>query len=66
MGRKKKNKTYYGPEQEEAVVRFLEAESDYERQKIYREELRAPIDKLIEKNPQIEVEELVKQALKQL
>ena len=48
MGRKKKNKNYYGPEQEEAVVRFLEAETDYERQKIYREELRAPIDKLIE------------------
>lgn len=47
MGRKKK-KNYYGPEQEEAVVRFLEAETQYEKEKIYREHLREPIDKLIE------------------
>jgi hypothetical protein len=47
-GRKRTNNLYFGPEQEEAVVKFLTCESYNERNKIYNEYLKAPIDKMVE------------------
>jgi predicted SprT family Zn-dependent metalloprotease len=46
-GRKPKQKNYFDTPEEEAVVRFLQAESDEERNKIYNEFLRKPLDKMI-------------------
>jgi len=48
MPRPKKNRTYYGEEQEAAVVLFLKASTSYEKEKIYRELLQEPINKMIE------------------
>jgi len=48
MSRKKKNRNYYGVDQEKAVVDFLGAKNTAEKEKIYREYLREPIDKMIE------------------
>jgi hypothetical protein len=48
MARKKKDRNYYGIDQEEAVVSFLSAENNVEREKIYREHLQEPINKMIE------------------
>lgn len=48
MPRKKKNKNYYGVEQELAVVDFLNAKTLSEKEKIYREYLQEPIGKMIE------------------
>jgi hypothetical protein len=48
MPRKKKTRNYYGPEQEKAVVMFLESECEFEREKIYREHLLEPINTLID------------------
>ena len=39
-GRKRTSNLYFGPEQEEAVVKFLTSESYSERNKIYNEFLR--------------------------
>lgn len=39
---------YFGPEEEEAVVKFLESESESERNIIFNEWLKAPLDKMIE------------------
>jgi len=47
-GRKRKNDLYFGPEQEEAVVRFLESDDIIERNKIYNKFLRHPIEKMVE------------------
>jgi hypothetical protein len=47
-GRKRTNNLYFGPEQEEAVVKFLTCESYEERNKIYNEYLKAPINKMVE------------------
>jgi len=47
-GRKRKNDMYFGPEEEEAVVKFLESESEIERNLIFNEWLKAPLDKMIE------------------
>jgi len=47
-GRKRVNALYFGPEQEEAVLRFLETEDEYERNAIYNEWLRDPLNKMIE------------------
>lgn len=47
-GRKRKNDLYFGPEQEEAVVNFLESENIQERNAIYNEFLRDPLNKMIE------------------
>ena len=47
-GRKPINKIYFGPEQEDAVARFL-VEEDYEiRNDIYNKHLRHPLNKMIE------------------
>ena len=47
-GRKRTSNLYFGPEQEEAVVKFLTSESYSERNKIYREFLKDPINKMVE------------------
>ena len=39
---------YFGPNEEEAVVNFLESESEAERNLIFNEWLKAPLDKMIE------------------
>lgn len=47
-GRKRTNDLYFGPDEEAAVIRFLECNDDIERNAIYNEWLRAPFDKMIE------------------
>ena len=47
-GRKRVNDLYFGPEEEAAVVRFLECNDEIERNAIYNKWLRAPFDKMIE------------------
>lgn len=47
-GRKRKNNLYFGPEQEEAVVKFLESDDNIERNAIYNKWLREPFNKMIE------------------
>ena len=47
-GRKRTSNLYFGPDQEEAVVNFLTSESYSERNKIYNEFLKDPINKMVE------------------
>jgi len=47
-GRKRTNDLYFGPEQEDAVVRFLESDDTIERNAIYNKSLRHPIEKMVE------------------
>jgi hypothetical protein len=47
-GRKRKTEMYFGPEEEEAVIKFLESEDSNERNLIFNEWLKAPLDKMIE------------------
>jgi len=47
-GRKRKNEMYFGPDEEEAVVNFLESTDELERNLIFNEWLKAPLDKMIE------------------
>jgi hypothetical protein len=47
-GRKRKNDMYFGPNEEEAVIKFLESEDEGERNLIFNEWLKAPLDKMIE------------------
>jgi len=47
-GRKRKNEMYFGPSEEEAVIRFLESTDEKERNQIFNEWLKAPLDKMIE------------------
>lgn len=47
-GRKRTNDMYFGPEEEEAVIRFLESTNETERNSIFNEWLKAPLDKMIE------------------
>ena len=47
-GRKRTSNLYFGPDQEKAVVDFLTTESYSERNKIYNEYLRHPINKMID------------------
>lgn len=46
-GRKPKNTNYFDIREEEAVVMFLEAETFAERNEIYNEYLRGPIEKMV-------------------
>jgi hypothetical protein len=48
MPRKRTQKIYFGEAQEEAVVRYLESESEYERNKIFNEYLREPLIIMVE------------------
>ena len=47
-GRKRKNEMYFGPDEEEAVIKFLESTDETERNLIFNEWLKAPLDKMIE------------------
>lgn len=47
-GRKRKNEMYFGPEEEQAVIKFLESTDEIERNLIFNEWLKAPLDKMIE------------------
>lgn len=46
-GRKKTSLNYFDVNEEEAVVRFLNTDDDKERNKIYNDHLRKPLDKMI-------------------
>jgi hypothetical protein len=48
MARQKKDRNYYGVDQEKAVIMFLDAKTVEEREKIYRTHLQEPINKMIE------------------
>tara|TARA_R110001592_G_scaffold64818_3_gene199166 strand:- start:9160 stop:9861 length:702 start_codon:yes stop_codon:yes gene_type:complete len=48
MPRKRTQKMYFGEEQEQAVVRFLESEDDNEKNKIFNEYLREPLKIMVE------------------
>jgi hypothetical protein len=39
---------YFGPDEEEAVIKFLESTDEIERNQIFNEWLKAPLDKMIE------------------
>lgn len=47
-GRKREKDLYFGPEQENAVVRFLESDDTIERNAIYNKYLREPIETMVE------------------
>ncbi len=47
-GRKRKNELYFGPNEEEAVVKFLNSTDEVERNLIFNEWLKKPLDKMIE------------------
>lgn len=47
-GRKRKNEMYFGPNEEEAVVKFLKSTNENERNIIFNKWLKAPLDKMIE------------------
>jgi len=47
-GRKRTTNLYFGPEQEEAVVAFLTSDDWEERNRLYNNHLRAPLNKMIE------------------
>ena len=47
-GRKRTTEMYFGPDEEEAVIKFLESEDDTERNLVFNEWLKAPLDKMIE------------------
>lgn len=47
-GRKRKNEMYFGPNEEKAVNDYLASTDDTERNKIYNQWLREPLNKMIE------------------
>jgi len=47
-GRKRKNDMYFGPDEEEAVIKFLESTDEAERNVIFNEWLAAPLAKMVE------------------
>lgn len=48
MPKKKSQKNYFGVQQEEAVIRYLESESENEKNKIFNEYLREPLIIMVE------------------
>lgn len=48
MPRKRTQKMYFGEEQEQAVVRYLESENEDEKNKIFNEYLREPLTIMVE------------------
>jgi hypothetical protein len=48
MPRKRTQKIYFGEEQEQAVVRYLQSDSEYEKNKIFNEYLKEPLTIMIE------------------
>jgi len=47
-GRKRKNDLYFGPDEESAVIDFLSSTDHVERNRIYNDCLKKPLDKMIE------------------
>ena len=47
-GRKRKNEMYFGPDEEKAVNDYLASTDDKERNMIYNQWLKEPLDKMIE------------------
>ena len=47
-GRKRKNEVYFGPDEEKAVNDYLASTDDKERNFIYNQWLKEPLDKMIE------------------
>ena len=47
-GRKRTTEMYFGPDEEEAVIKFLESTDEIERNQIFNEWLKGPLDKMIE------------------
>lgn len=47
-GRKRTKDLYFGPEEEEAVVKFLASDDEIERNRIYNKSLREPLNKMVE------------------
>jgi len=47
-GRKRKTEMYFGPNEEKAVIQFLESTDETERNQIFNEWLKAPLEKMIE------------------
>lgn len=47
-GRKRTNNLYFGPIEEDAVLRFLESDNEKERNQIYNTFLKEPLNKMIE------------------
>lgn len=47
-GRKKTTTTYFGPEQEQAVIDYVASDSQVERNIIYNKHLREPLNKMVE------------------
>lgn len=47
-GRKRTTEMYFGPDEEEAVIKFLESKNDAERNLVFNEWLKGPLDKMIE------------------
>lgn len=48
MPRKRTQKIYFGEEQEKAVIRYIEAESEEEKNKIFNEYLKEPLEIMVE------------------
>ncbi len=48
MPRKRTQKIYFGEEQEQAVVRYLQSDSDNEKNKIFNEYLKEPLTIMVE------------------
>ena len=48
MPKKRTEKFYFGADQEEAVVRYLQSESDVEKNKIFNEYLKEPLEIMVE------------------
>lgn len=48
MPRKRTQKMYFGEDQEKAVIRYLQSESDEERNKIFNEYLNEPLEIMVE------------------
>ena len=48
MPRKSTQKIYFGEDQEQAVIRYLESESEIEKNKIFNEYLREPLIIMVE------------------
>ena len=48
MPRKRTQRIYFGEEQEKAVIRYLASESEYEKNKIFKEYLEIPLEILVE------------------
>lgn len=48
MPKKRTQKIYFGVAQEEAVLRYIEAETEYEKNKIFNEYLKTPLEIMVE------------------